>query len=269
MQRPTRGCLVGMAGLAGMLASCGAILNFDDLEDLPCPCDPQHVCLTESNRCIPRGSVALFKSCDPNTEQQGDELCPANSVCVAVNEQGPRCLPQCTPVSYATPESAASVADQCPQATTCWATGRGGVCSEGICNPTLQDCGLNQRCVTFNGGAGVCFTQCDPYQTNPVACGSDQACHPIGISRTLACTPTGQRALYDACDEQQPENLCNKFDPNGRSMVCDRAEGSDAIRRCYAVCDNEGDCIAQVERCVFARPNSDPQGISLGICEAL
>src|SRR5262245_30179395 len=89
---------------AAAAAACSAVLDFDDLSDLPCPCDQGHVCLVQADRCVARGSVDLFKSCDLGADRP-DDLCPEGSICESVNGLGLRCLPTCTPSNYATPES--------------------------------------------------------------------------------------------------------------------------------------------------------------------
>lgn len=247
-------------------AGCGAVLDFDDLSDLPCPCDQDHVCLNASNRCVPRRSVELFKSCSQDTTGLGDELCPENAICQAVNGLGPRCLPRCEPTTYATPEAGQMVAAQCPYlGTTCWDTDRGGVCSEGVCRSNPNNCGPGQECVVFNG-AGVCFTQCDIYQRNPVACGNNEACHPIGSSAVTACVPIGERRLGETCTA---DDLCVKLDGDGRPLVCDRPlSQTSGVRRCLAICVNDGDCFAPVESCAVARLDLDPRlGTDLLICQ--
>ena len=254
------------SGLA--LAGCGLALDFDDLSGLPCPCDQAHVCLNASNRCVPRASVEAFKSCSQDTDGLGDELCPDNTICQAVNGLGPRCLPKCEPTTYATPEAGIQVAAQCPYpGTTCWDTSRGGVCSEGECRTNPNNCGVGQECVAFNG-AGVCFTTCGIYQRNPLPCGNNEACHPIGSSAVTACVPIGERSLGQACTAS---DLCLKLDGTNlnRPMVCDRPLNKDnEIRRCLAICENAGDCFSPEESCVVARPDIDPTlGTDLLICE--
>jgi len=247
-------------------AGCGLALDFDDLSDLPCPCDNDHVCLNGSDRCVPRASVELFKSCSQDTDGMGDELCPQNAICQAVNGLGPRCLPKCEPTTYATPEAGQMVLAQCPfTGTTCWPTDRGGVCSEGECRTTPNNCPPGQECVNFNG-AGVCFTQCDIYQTNPFPCANNEACHPIGSSKVTACVPTGERRLGEPCTA---DDLCTKVDGNNRPLVCDRPQAStEGLRRCLAICTNDGDCIPPNESCTLARPDIDPTlGTDLLICQ--
>ncbi len=249
-----------------MSTGCGAVLDFDDLSDLPCPCDQDHVCLNAANRCVPRRSVELFKSCSQDTTALGDELCPENAICQAVNGLGPRCLPRCVPTSYATPEAGGMAAAQCPfVGTTCWATDRGGVCSEGVCRTTPNNCPAGQECVVFNG-AGVCFTQCDIYQRNPIPCGNNEACHPIGSSAVTACVPTGERRLGETCTA---DDLCVKLDGNNRPLVCDRPISQDTgVRRCLAICVNDGDCIPPQESCAVSRIDLDPRlGTDLNICQ--
>lgn len=257
--------LLGALLVGAGAPACGVALDFDDLSDLPCPCDTDHVCLNSSDRCVLRGSVELFKSCSQDTNQSGDELCPPNAICQAVNGLGPRCLPQCEPTTYATPEAGQIVSAQCPYTgTTCWRTDRGGVCSEGVCRANPNNCPPGQECVTFNG-AGVCFTTCEVYQRSPFACGNDQLCHPIGSASVTACVPAGPRRLGELCDA---ENLCAKLDGAGRPMVCDRPLNTDSPRRCLAVCVNDGDCIPPQESCALARPDIDPVlGTDLGVCQ--
>jgi hypothetical protein len=256
--------MVSLAALA--LAGCSALLDFDDVEGLPCPCDADHVCLIAANRCVPRGSVDDFKSCSQDTSNQGDDLCGEQRLCQAVNDLGPRCLPRCTPASYALPESNLAIAQQCPEATTCWLTDRGGVCSEGVCREVPNNCAPGQVCKSFNG-AGVCFAPCDIFRVSPPPCGGDRMCHPIGDHDLTACVPFGGRRLGELCDEA---NLCAGVDDAGRAMVCGRPFQSSAPKRCYAACQPEANvqCATQLgESCTLARPRIDPQtGANLGIC---
>lgn len=248
------------------LAGCGAVLDFDDLSDLPCPCDQDHVCLNASDRCVLRRSVDLFKSCNTDTDGLGDELCPEGAICESVNGLAPRCLPRCQPTTYATPEAGNAVAAECPYlGTTCWPTERGGVCSEGVCRTNPNNCDPGQECVAFNG-AGVCFTQCTLYQRNPLPCANNESCQPIGSSVVTACVSSGARQLGEPCTA---DDMCAKVDTNNRPMVCDRPQNNTSgIRRCVAICRNDGDCIPGAETCVLARPNLDPSaGIDLLICE--
>lgn len=243
---------------------CSLALDFDDVEDLPCPCDENHVCLIAANRCVRRASVDLFKSCSQDTANNGDDLCASNAVCQQINDQGPRCLPTCQPTNYATPEAALDVAAQCPVGSTCWATERGGVCSEGVCSTTPNNCPAPGQCVIFNS-AGVCFTPCDPFTSGVSPCGGNQVCHPIGAGSVTACVPAGVGERLQLCSADE---FCKK-DDNGRALVCDRPFESNAPRRCLPICELGGaiNCVAG-ETCVLARPNvtTSPRR-DLGICE--
>lgn len=247
----------------------GCILDFDDVDGLPCPCDPEYTCLLGSSKCVLRGSVELFKSCSTDTPNNGDDLCPPNAVCESINGNGPRCLPLCTPTNYGTPASGQKVADQCPFGNTCWIARSSGVCSEGVCNDNPNNCDAGQQCVRFNG-AGVCFTTCGVFQTNPLPCSAGQLCQPIGESSVTACIPSGPVQRTQECNE---ENMCAKTDENGRPMVCDVALGStDTLRRCFAICDpaeGAARCNPNLNEfnCPTSRPNVEPRsGRSLGIC---
>lgn len=256
----------------GTTAGCGAILDFDDLEGLPCPCDDRFVCLQSSDRCVPRGSVDPFKSCSQDTNQFGNELCPPNHRCVAINDRGPRCLPDCLPVLYARASAGARVAEQCPFGTACWATPGvgGGVCSEGVCRDNPNNCPPNESCVLFNG-AGICFRQCSIHAGLPGDCVADQTCHPIGLSNVTACVQTGNLPLDSICTQAQ-DGMCQKDTggPQRRALICAKPERStDLNLRCRPVCnpdDNTG-CLAG-ETCVLVRANIDPfVGASVGLCE--
>ncbi len=245
------------------LAGCTFVLDWEDVEGLPCPCDPEHICLENSDRCVLRGSVELFKSCSTDTVAAGDELCGPNAVCENINNLGPRCLPICTPNNYATPDTGMSVANQCPQGTTCWSVPRGGgVCSEGICSELRFDCAVGEQCVSVNG-AGICFGTCEIFATNPLPCAGDQLCHPVASSRVTACIPAGPRAKNEICSDTE---FCQKTDAAGKPMICDRELGSNNPRRCLPICRDVSDCSGG-ERCAIARANLDPvTGASLGIC---
>ncbi len=250
---------------ATMIAGCGALLDFDDLDGLPCPCDPvSFVCINSTNICRPRNSVDQGKSCLQDTDGLGDELCPPGNRCQAVNGEGPRCLKTCNPVVPATPEAALTLAAECPPQQYCFDTLRGGVCSEGVCSDQTNLCpGNNQQCAFLNG-AGVCFTSCRIYDTNPPPCGGGQACQPVADSRITACLATGTRQRNEPCDEG---NLCAAQDEFGRGMVCERPMNSQQIRRCYPICNLDAPCVAAGEQCVVARPQIDPvQNLDLNIC---
>ena len=254
-----------------LAAGCSFALDFDDLDDLPCECLPDYVCLVGSDRCVKKHSVELFKSCTPDARNP-DDLCPVGAICVDLSESqvgakaGHRCLQKCTPSNYSTSEAAANIANQCPPSTTCWkAAERGGVCDEGICSDLPNNCPAPKKCVRFNN-AGVCFTPCNIFVND--GCAGDQSCHPIGNSSVTACVESGLRDLYDLCSDS---DACKKMDTRGRSMVCDRPAMTEAPRRCYAICvfGQAGRCLAppQQESCAFSRPRVDPtSGADLGIC---
>jgi hypothetical protein len=249
---------------------CSLALDFEDETDLPCPCLPDHVCLVSSNRCAKKNSVEDFKSCNPDAERP-DDLCQPNSICINIQEQGPRCLPKCTPSSYTTPESGLAIANQCRAGTTCWAIPEGGgVCSEGECSDLPNTCAPPQRCVLFNS-AGICFTPCGIFRGTG-ACAGDQACHPIGSDNVTACAGTGNKQLGEVCSDREP---CAKTDQSNppRPLVCDRPTGSTDSRRCYAICQcfGAGGCsnagCGTGETCLFSRARIDPDTQSdLGLC---
>jgi hypothetical protein len=253
--------------LLSLVLGCSAIVDFDNVDDLPCPCDSNHVCDNATNRCLPRGRVDDFKSCT-TTASNPDDLCRDNRICVSVNSQIPRCLPRCTPTGYATPESGINVAAECPFGTACFPDGRGGgVCSEGVCSDLPNNCPPPQRCIAFNG-AGICFTPCEIFQLNPLPCAGDQLCHPIGATNLTACVESGTVQLTQPCSDV---DMCAKQDEFARGMVCEVPFGStDPIRRCRATCAfgvNTSNCIGGFEGCVLSRPNIDPEtGAGLGIC---
>ncbi|MEQ8278545.1 MAG: hypothetical protein RMA76_32375 [Deltaproteobacteria bacterium] len=224
--------------------SCSLALDFDDVGDLPCPCDEDHVCRTSSGSCIPRASVDDFKACATDTDPPGgDLLCQGAAICENVNELGFRCLPRCTVQSYGIPESSLRISEQCPQdGNTCWSTPRGGVCSEGVCDSTPGSCGPGRQCEFFNG-AGICFTICEIYKTLDEPCAGGQVCHPIGQSRTTACIVPGARARNEQCGV---EDLCSAEDGFGRAMICSRGTQEPAgAEACYAICrPGGGDCLA-------------------------
>lgn len=256
------------AVLLGPGIGCNAILDFDDLEGLPCPCDDQHVCLLESDRCVPRGRTEPFKFCQVDTPQGGDELCPAGHRCVALNDAPPRCLPSCEPVLYARPQAGRLVEEQCPFGTTCWTTEKGGVCSEGVCEDNPNTCPPGERCARFNG-AGVCFTECFVYDDSPLPCGADEICHPIGLANLTACVPSGVLAAGALCTRPE-DGMCEKIDgPTMRPLMCVRAEASaNPELFCRPPCnpsDNTG-CLPG-ETCALVRANVYPSiGLGLGAC---
>ena len=258
--RSSKLCFAAIFATLTVVVRCNLALDFDDIEDLPCPCEPGFVCLADSNRCIPTGSSEPFKSCRQDTPLTGDELCPVNHRCIALNGQGPRCLPQCAPVLYARPTDGAQIAEQCPFETTCWESPKGGVCSEGLCRDNPNSCtGPGEQCVPFNG-AGVCFTTCDIFQQAPLPCGANEICHPIGVSDFRACIPAGVLDLNALCPAAA--GMCRKTDPDGRPMICATPLAStESQPRCRAICDvvNQTGCLIG-ETC--------PQvSLDLGVCE--
>lgn len=255
------------AALLG-LAACNLALDFDDLEGLPCPCSPGFVCIESSDRCLPTGSSEPFKACLQDTPNGGDELCPADHRCVAINAQGPRCLPQCQPVIYARPSAGARIAEQCSAGTTCWESPKGGVCSEGVCRDNPNDCSQpGERCAIFNG-AGVCFLECDPLLTSPLPCGGDQLCHPIGTTDITACVAGGNLASGALCTRAE-DGMCEKTDGLGRALICASFEATTNEQLfCRPVCDPAtlAGCVAP-ETCSLVRSRLDPTtGRSLGAC---
>ena len=252
--------------------SCSLALDFEDLDGLPCGCLPDFVCLVASNRCVPRHSVELFKSCTLDAVDP-DALCPRASAeapmgarCLDRDGLGPRCLPICTPTNYSTADAAQSVAAQCPVGTTCWtASDRAGVCDEGECSDQPNNCvGGSRQCVTFNG-AGVCFTTCEIFVPDN-SCAGDKLCHPIGASSVTACIDQGTKALGEICDDENP---CQKFDDptRRRPMICDRPMGSQGPRRCWAICNpSDGSRCILPESCTISRGRVNQSSSSLGIC---
>lgn len=257
----------GLVATFGLLAACSFIVDFDE-SDLPCPCDTDHVCLVSSNRCVARNSVELFKSCDQNTSPPGgDDLCPVGAICRAINDRGPRCLPECTPVEYATVDSGATIARACPLLTTCWplggAQGGVGVCSEGVCGENPNTCeGAREQCVSFNG-AGVCFSTCE--LTEADSCGPGLVCTVIGQGPVTACVNAGILGRGELCSST---DLCEKSDEDGRTLMCGRPQvASNPPLRCLPICFSNSDCPEPRRQCDLAITNIDPfTGTDLGVC---
>lgn len=251
------GALVATAG-------CSMIVDFDDTSELPCGCAPDHVCLVSSDRCVPKASVDLFKSCNPDTPNMtGDDLCEAGAICVDLKSRGHRCLKQCNPSNFSTPESGQNIASQCPTGTLCWASQRGGVCDEGECTDLPNNCDPPQKCVQFNG-AGKCFTNCDIYAANE--CAGDTACHPVGSTAVTACVEAGTLQLTNTCSDTL---RCAKNDTaTGRAMVCGTPLNSAKPAQCWGVCRvGDGSRCGPMETCLPFRADIEPTTMSvLGIC---
>lgn len=267
----TRALLLFSLLSASAAGSCSLLLDFDDVENLPCPCDQRHVCLVAQDTCVRRGSVETYKSCDLGAERP-DDLCGENEVCEAINGLGRRCLPVCEVVNYATADSVSGLSLACGAGKTCWESSRGtGVCSEGICNELRQDCPPPGICKTFNG-AGVCFTPCRIFLDNP-ACAGGQICQPIGGGSVTACLPPGTGNIGDVCNDRE---LCKPNDegPNQRPLVCaEPADTHDPYEHCHAVCqcpvgaNCQNSACNTGAACVPSRPNVDPERmVGLGVC---
>lgn len=220
---------------------CSLALDFEDVEDLPCPCDDEHVCLTTKMGCVPRASVDDFKACSVDTDPPGgDLLCQGTAICENIMQRGHQCLPTCTPKSYALAEASAEIGTECRTGTTCFDTARGGVCGEGVCDSSPASCGVGQECQFFNG-AGICFTVCEIYRRLDEPCANGQVCHPIGNSQTTACLEPGAGLRNESCSL---ERLCQGKDEFGRAMICSRPQVTpQAAPRCFPIClPGDGTC---------------------------
>lgn len=286
---PTRRAVaLALVPLALAAGGCSFLLDFNNVEGLPCPCDQDHVCLVPQKTCFPRHGVDDFKSCDLGATNP-DDLCAKGSICQAVNGAGKSCLPQCKPFNYATVQVNVDLAGECPVGTTCWDTPRGGVCAPGICSDEPNNCGMpglggggspGQECVRFNG-AGVCFTPCSIFQRSPPPCAGGEVCQPVGSSAVTACVKAGTVPLGQACDDQ---NMCQQADGMGRPLVCaapspNANTANPGPTLCRAVCEcpqsatpgtpncpNTG-CLSG-GACVYVVGPVDPATRSgLGICE--
>ena len=62
---------------------------------------------------------------------------------------------------------------------------------------------------------------------------------------------------------------CVKLDSYGRPLVCDRPlSNTEGLRRCLAICTNDGDCVPPSESCAVSRIDVDPVlGTDLLICQ--
>lgn len=253
-----------------LLSGCSVVLDFENDENLPCPCDQDHVCLVAKDTCVRRGSVEPFKSCDLGAERP-DDLCPPNLVCESVNGIGRRCLPTCDVSNYATPEAEANIGFRCTVGTTCWESSRGvGVCSEGVCSELRKDCPVGQECATFNG-AGVCFTPCRIFQTTPAPCAGGQICQVLGSSSIAACLPAGEGVIGSVCTDKL---LCRPQDANSRALVCAKPlDDQDDSSFCRAICECPTGAPCQNSACNSgaicsrARDGVDLQrDVDLGVC---
>ena len=250
----------------GAMLSCSWALDFETIDDLPCDCLPNYVCLKGANRCVPEGSVEYFKFCTPDALDQ-DALCQGESKCID-RGTGYRCLPGCTITNYSTPNAGARVRSECPTGTLCWTTDDGGRCDEGECSESRQDCPITQKCVAVNG-AGRCFTTCNIFDGND-ACAGDQACHLLLDSNVTSCIDTGSAIIGNVCGDDIP---CAKFDTSTgveRPMICAKPLNSEDDRKCLPICSpgNSAFQCATVETCQLVATNIDPlTGANLGVCK--
>ena len=255
-------------GLATAAASCSVILDFDNIEGLPCDCLPGYVCLSTSQTCVPINSVDDYKSCDINATPNANDQCMPGSECVTLNAPGPRCLPRCEPVSPFVSEVGSQLAAQCGTGRYCWAFSAGvGYCDDGECDEFNNPCDPPLACVRVNN-AGVCFATCDIF-SNALPCGATgQHCQPVADTAITACLDSGLQQSGQACGVA--EGACTSADAFGRGLVCTRPQGSsNPLRTCSPVCNpasGNADCRAG-EGCFIAISRIDDIGTSLGICQ--
>ena len=256
-------CLTGLAA-----SSCSLILDFDDVEGLPCGCQTGFVCLSDSQTCVRAGSVDDFKSCDINATPANDQ-CKGGSECVEINDTGARCLPRCLPQVPFVSEVGAAIAAECGAGKYCWQVAPGtGYCDDGECNDLPDDCPPPQRCVRING-AGVCFETCDIF-SNATPCGATGThCQPVAESRVFACLPSGTQQSGEPCG--LAEGQCEDLDSENRTLICTRPiGGTNPVRRCAPRCNPalpNVECFLANEGCFTAIANIDDLGTDLGICQ--
>ena len=255
--------------VAMMSSGCGLILDFDDLEGLPCDCLPGFVCLSTSETCVPANSVDDFKSCDVNATPNASDQCQAGSDCVEINQAGGRCLPRCTPRIPFVAEVGLEIQAECGEGRYCWELSPGvGYCDDGECSDIPETCPPPQRCVSING-AGVCFDVCDIFSTASPCGATATHCQPVAETRIMACLPSGAQLSGEPCG--LTEGACEDVDDQGRGLICTRPQQStNPLRRCAPRCNaslDNVDCPLPGEGCFLAIPDIDDLGTDLGICQ--
>ncbi|MEL7371879.1 MAG: hypothetical protein AAFN74_23345 [Myxococcota bacterium] len=250
-------------------AGCSLLLDFDDIEGLPCDCQTGFVCLSTSNTCVPSESVDDFKSCDINATPNPNDQCKPGRDCVVLNSGGARCLPRCTPVNPFVADVGRLVAQECGVGQYCWELSAGvGYCDDGECNDLPETCPPPERCVRING-AGVCFQVCDIFDNNMPCGATGEHCQPVAESRVMACLPSGTQASGQPCGVA--EGACAPTDAQNRGLICTRLLNStNELRRCAPRCNfNLGnvDCQLPGEGCFAAITDIDSVGTDLGICQ--
>ena len=246
------------------IAGCNAVLDFDDIEGLPCPCvQPGYVCLSASQTCERSQSVDDFKSCDINATPDPNDQCGEGSNCVDINGRGPRCLPRCTPLNPFVRDVGSRLADACQIGRYCFEGAQAGVgyCDDGVCNEFSMRCPDTQSCQVINS-AGVCFSDCNIFDPATPCGPSATHCQPVAEQAVMACLATGIRRQGEVCGLD--EGAC------AEGLICTRPLGSmNQVRTCAPPCNfNLGDADCEPEQgCFRAIPNVEGLGTDLGICQ--
>ncbi len=284
-----RGVTVLLTTAGGVLfaSACNLLVDFDDIEGLPCDCLQGYVCLSSSQTCVREGSVDTFKSCDIMATPSPNDLCAADPDaskplelrqrdCVNINARGPRCLPRCTPRNPFVADVGREIENECGVGKYCWEVAPGvGYCDDGECNDSPDTClerSATERCVLING-AGVCFRTCDVFSTN-VPCGATpEHCQPVAGTRTTACLPSGARRWSEPCGLEEGACFATDRRPDTptaplRNLICSERPGSSSpVRTCEFSCNTAVGCSGVGEFCAIVIPNINDRDTSLGICE--
>lgn len=214
-------------------------------------CDPGYTCVKERGPlgtlagrevCMKREALDLGETCTVSEECRGYN--DRTSVCADMWRRCPtaddkNCELKCRPVCM---DHA-----QCGPDQICWVGGGDipGVCQEGECGQTEQDCPDGLECTWFKSGpsGGVCYAPCDllrqidcdstPPPVDAKCCAPQETCvHFAANPAAATCLKVGTGELGENCDTEEADGLpsCKE------GMFCDDLLGCNSGGNCHGRC---------------------------------